>query len=205
MTSRFWTKGLLGLLVIGTGVAIAPASFAETLPEPGRSRLIETHGNRSQEELANSPWAARVTEQEREAQFLFDKGVSLYRQGLLPGATREWKAALQLFRNLGDRAGEADVLSNLGLVYEQQKKYRQAITHHESALALHLLLGDRYDGSQNAENSALAYYALGNYREAVRLQQQALALRQEFEQHPRLATTLRILGAMYQVRGQYAP
>ncbi|MGD1936558.1 MAG: CHAT domain-containing protein [Cyanophyceae cyanobacterium] len=205
MVDRFWNRGLLGLLLVLSAAVAAPAGVAGSLPDPGRSRLIETQGNPSEEELKNSPWAARVTEQEREAQFLFDKGVSFYRQGLLPGAIQEWKAALQLFRNLGDRAGEADTLSNLGLIYETQGKYRQAIIHQESALALHLLLGDRYDGSQNAENSALAYYALGNYREALRLQQQALALRQEFEQHPRLATTLRILGAMYQVRGQYAP
>ena len=57
----------------------APAGVAGSLPDPGRSRLIETQGNPSEEELKNSPWAARVTEQEREAQFLFDKGVSFYR------------------------------------------------------------------------------------------------------------------------------
>ncbi|MEM9770650.1 MAG: CHAT domain-containing tetratricopeptide repeat protein [Cyanobacteria bacterium P01_D01_bin.73] len=206
-----WTKGLFWLGLLLAGAAIAPASLASTLPDPGRSRLVVTHENpsragaQSDVSNANNPWAAGSESQSKEAQFLFDKGVSFYRQGLILPAITEWKAALQLFRAEGDRHGEADTLSNLGLAYESQKKYRQAITHHDSALVLHLVLGDRYDGAQNLENAALANYALGDYKEALRLQQQALALRQEFQQHPRMATTLRILGTIYQIRGQFVP
>ncbi|MGD1851146.1 MAG: hypothetical protein ACFCBU_11255 [Cyanophyceae cyanobacterium] len=65
MVNQFWNRGLLGLLLVLTSAIATPAGVAGPLPDPGRSRLIETQGNPSEEELRNSPWAARVSEQER--------------------------------------------------------------------------------------------------------------------------------------------
>ena len=189
---------LWGLIVLAGGGLLWPLRGSATLPDPGRTRLVLPH-----QDLAE----ATVVEDATEADRLFQGGLSLYQRGRFPAAIREWKGALQRFRLEGDRHGEADTLSNLGLAYEAQGEYRQALTHHELALALHLILGDHLDeAAQDLENAAIAYYALADYRQALRSQQQALALRQQQgKTHPRLATTLRILGQIYQVRGQYVP
>ncbi len=51
----------------------------------------------------------------------------------------------------GDRAGEADALSNLGLLHGQQGQHRQAIDHFRQALTLYRRLGNRA-GEAEAHN-----------------------------------------------------
>ena len=186
--------GWVWSVVALAGVAIAPVSLAAPPPlDPGDGRLVVTKEGRAS---SNNP----------EAERRFRLGGRFYEQRLFDLAIRDWKIALKLFRDEGDREGEADVLSNLGLAYEAQGQHRQAIHHHQQAVVLHLILGDRPKSAQDYENAALQHYTLGEFQSALQLQLQALALRQfENQYDPRLATSLRILGGIYQMRGQYVP
>ena len=70
-------------------------------------------------------------------------GLVYRRQGRYRQAAEHHQQALTLFRELGDRSGEAYALDNLGTVYWRQGHYEQAGEHHQQALILFRELGDR--------------------------------------------------------------
>lgn len=51
--------------------------------------------------------------------------------------------ALSLRRQVGDRAGAATTLNNIGLVYDALRKKQQALDHYNQALPLLRRVGDR--------------------------------------------------------------
>ena len=74
--------------------------------------------------------------------------------------------ALASARELGDRPGEAWVLTNLGMELGQQH-IDDAIGHFEQALSIYREIGDRRDEARAANNLAFTYVVLGRYEEAV--------------------------------------
>ena len=74
--------------------------------------------------------------------------------------------ALASARKLGDRRGEAWVLTNLGMELGQQH-VDDAIGHFEQALAIYREIGDRREEARAANALAFTYVVLGRYEEAV--------------------------------------
>jgi len=74
--------------------------------------------------------------------------------------------ALASARELGDRRGEAWVLTNLGMELGQQH-IDDAIDHFEQALAIYREIGDRREEARAANALAFTYVILGRYEEAV--------------------------------------
>ena len=86
------------------------------------------------------------------------------------GYRTEWQTshhiALASTRELGDRVGEAWVLTNLGMVLGEQR-VNDAIGYFEQALAIHRETGDRRAEARAANSLAFTYVVLGRYEEAV--------------------------------------
>ena len=59
-------------------------------------------------------------------------------------AARHQQEAVAIFRDIGDRFGEARALGNLGLARQRQGRYQEAADYHQQALDLFREIGDRH-------------------------------------------------------------
>ncbi|ANB17571.1 diguanylate cyclase domain-containing protein [Dokdonella koreensis] len=94
------------------------------------------------------------------------------RQGRLGGALRHGERALDLYRRLGDRLGEAQALANLGTAMRDRGDYAKALDLQLEALAIR----ERYDEQTETSyrNIALIYRAIEDSDAAAAYFTQAL-------------------------------
>ncbi|HEY7035949.1 MAG TPA: tetratricopeptide repeat protein [Thermomicrobiales bacterium] len=102
-------------------------------------------------------------------------GVLSYRLGDY-ARTSALKHALDLYRALGDTAGVASALGNLGLVAQALGDSRRATVEIEASLALFRKLGDQRQVANILDNLGLAAYDRGDYERAAVLLEEALAI-----------------------------
>lgn len=86
----------------------------------------------------------------------------LHLRGDLPKAASAYERALTLFRTIGSRLGEANVLSAQGHLLRAQGSLRGAIDRHTKALELHASIGDQWAQARDYENRGNAYADLGD-------------------------------------------
>jgi tetratricopeptide (TPR) repeat protein len=122
------------------------------------------------------------------------------------GYRTEWLTthhiALASARELGDRAGEAWVLTNLGMVLGQQRA-QDAVGYFEQALAIYREIGDRRYEAQVANNLAFCYLILGRHEEAVAALLGALELQREVGRRYGEGVALCNLGEAYVELGRH--
>ncbi len=87
--------------------------------------------------------------------------------------------SLDAARRLGDRRGEADALTILGLALQEVRRFDEAITAHQDAAAIYRETGDRYRGGLALDGLGLALDEAGRSREAVTAYQDAIAIYRE--------------------------
>jgi len=110
---------------------------------------------------------------------------------------------IAIFRELGDRQGEANALGNLGNVYRSLGEYQRAIEFHQQSLSLKRELGDRQGEADTLGNLGLVYTSLGEYQRAIEFHQQSLALTRELGDRQGEANALGNLGNVYRSLGEY--
>jgi class 3 adenylate cyclase/tetratricopeptide (TPR) repeat protein len=97
-------------------------------------------------------------------------------QGDEAGAERLFSRSLELYRQIGDRRGEATELLSLGMIASFSGDYRRARGLTEEALELYRQIGDRSGEAYAIGNMGDDCVALGDYGAALACQEQALAL-----------------------------
>ncbi|MEA5466939.1 CHAT domain-containing protein [Leptothoe sp. PORK10 BA2] len=151
-----------------------------------------------------SPRAAWAqTDLSSQADRLRDEGLELYRVSQWRQALDNWQQALELYRQAGDRGGEATTLGNIGVIYNSLGDYPQALDYQEQSLALSRELGDRVGESRALGNIGNIYQFLGDYLQALDYQEQSLALSRELGDRATEAQTLGNIGNIYQFLGDY--
>jgi tetratricopeptide (TPR) repeat protein len=117
-------------------------------------------------------------------------------------AIAHYKQALEIAREIGDRANEGLWLGNLGNSYVLLGRYQEAIAHYEQALEIAREVGDR--GNEGAWLSGLgnSYALLGRYQEAIAHYEQALEIAREIGDRVNEGASLSGLGDTYTVLGQ---
>jgi len=128
--------------------------------------------------------------------------VCLDRLGYRAESLAMYRIALDSARKLGDRPAEAWVLTNLGMVFGQQR-VGDAIDHFEQALAIYREIGDRRDEARAANNLAFTYVILGRYEEAVAALLDALELQREVGRRYGEGVALCNLAEAYVELGRY--
>ena len=119
------------------------------------------------------------------ARTLVDLARAKRRLGEVQDALAHYRTALHLYTTVGDRAGLAATLSNLGLVYDGLGDRQQALTYYQKALPITEEVGDRVGESVTWYNLAMIYRVQGQFAEAVAALRQVVALDQQV-QHPDL-------------------
>jgi tetratricopeptide (TPR) repeat protein len=91
--------------------------------------------------LSTSPGELRVLAQTPEAQkaqadSLLDQGIEQAQKSQFQAALLSYEQALQIYREIKDRALEGSVLRNLGNAYQSLGDYQKAIDFHQQSLAI---------------------------------------------------------------------
>jgi CHAT domain-containing protein/predicted negative regulator of RcsB-dependent stress response len=85
--------------------------------------------------------------------------------------------ALPIFREIGDRGGEAVTLNNIGAIYRSLGETQKALEKYNEALPILRAVGDRSEEAITLNNLGLAYQSLGEMQKALEKYNEALPLR----------------------------
>jgi tetratricopeptide (TPR) repeat protein len=119
------------------------------------------------------------------------------------GADPHVRQALELFRELEDRASEAVVLNGMALMLERQGRYAEALDQVLDALRMLKAVGHWWTQA-TLENSAGWLYAhLGRYQEALAHCQRALGLHRESGHRGGVADTLDSIAFIHRKLGDF--
>jgi tetratricopeptide (TPR) repeat protein len=125
-------------------------------------------------------------------------------QGQYAEAATYYQQSLVLYREIGDRVGEADSLFRLGYVAHEQEQYAEAEGYYLQCLPIYQELGDSHDEAATLNNLGVVAADQERYAEAEHLYQQSLAIYQEIGEHHDAANTLNNLGNATRAQERYA-
>jgi tetratricopeptide (TPR) repeat protein len=98
--------------------------------------------------------------------------------GEVAEAMRLYHGALKMYEEVGDRAGQATTLNNIGTVYYGMGQPEQALKYYQQALPLREEVGD-WDGlAATLDNIGTVYHSIGQPDLALGYYQQALPIRE---------------------------
>ncbi|PLZ22165.1 hypothetical protein CBP30_06390, partial [Fischerella thermalis WC157] len=121
-----------------------------------------------------------------------------------PQALEFYQQALEISKAIGDKAGEAVTLNNIGVVYDNLSQYRQALKFHQQALEIHKAIGNQAGEAAALNNIGGVYDNLSQYPQALESYQQALEISKAIGKRAGAATTLSNIGQTYTHLSQYA-
>ncbi|MCL6750391.1 CHAT domain-containing protein, partial [Nostoc sp. CCCryo 231-06] len=113
-----------------------------------------------------------------------------------------YNQALPLRRAVGDRAGEATTLNNIGAVYSALGEKQKALDFYNQALPLRRAVGDRSGEATTLNNIGGVYDDLGEKQKALDFYNQALPLIRAVGDRSGEATTLNNIGLVYDALGE---
>jgi tetratricopeptide (TPR) repeat protein len=138
-----------------------------------------------------------------QAQALYNEGHGLYQTGKYEAALDKLQAALELYRETGNRQGEGRTLNDIGGVYKCLGQYQEALECLEEALAISREIGDRQCEVSALNNIGEAYESSSQYSEALKHLEEALAISREVGDRQGEGQTLANIGWVYTDLGQY--
>jgi predicted ATPase len=147
--------------------------------------------------------AARDALRPHRARVLDGAGVLALLQGDYGAARALLERGLALFRELGDSAGSAASLGNLGDVARGQGDYTTARALYTESLALFRQLGDNWGIASALGHLGVVARVQGDYDAARALNEQSLALQRELGDKQGVAYSLGNLGIVAQEQGDY--
>jgi tetratricopeptide (TPR) repeat protein len=138
------------------------------------------------------------------ARTLVDLARAKRRLGEVQDALAHYRTALHLYTTVGDRAGLAATLNNIGLVYNGLGDRQQALTYYQKALPIAEEVGDRAGLAATLNNIGLVYNGLGDRQQALTYYQKALPIAEEVGDRAGESVTWYNLAMIYRVQGQFA-
>ena len=119
-----------------------------------------------------------------------------------------YQQALAIARDIGDRAGEAIYLNNIGIAYKSLGQHQKAIEFYLQQLAIAQEIGDRFLEAAALNNLGLAAIDLAQYRRdlkeyerAIDLIEQSLVIKQEIGDRNGEGISLNNLGLAFLKKG----
>ncbi|MEZ5429159.1 MAG: CHAT domain-containing protein [Pyrinomonadaceae bacterium] len=111
--------------------------------------------------------------------------------------------AMRVFQNLGDRRGEAEIIGNLGAIFDKRNQPRRALEQYLRALPLLQAEGDRRGESSVFSNIGSTYDDLGEPFAALENYEKALSIRRDLGDERTEAYTLANMSIVLKGLGQY--
>ena len=150
-------------------------------------------GNRHQPPLIQSEFAQleravatyRAVNKREAARLLNNIGGVYNALGQKQVALQYYSDALPIFREVGDRAGEATTLNNIGGVYDALGQKQVALQYYSDALPISHEVGDQFGVGVTLHNIGTIYFEAGDLQQAQTHFEQAIKLAHDV-QHPEL-------------------
>ncbi len=205
----FEISGALVALSLGSGGAIAVASPAPATASPATASPAAASSQPSPATFPLAPSPALIiaqgtpTAQQNQAERHFKRGIQQFQGRQLEAALKSWETALKLYRELGDRPGEAKTLGNLGNVFYSLRRYKLAVDFHRAHHKIAVELGDRQAEASSLGNLGNAYYSLEKLDQAIELHNQSLSIARDIGDRRLEAYALGNLGLAYRSLKQY--
>jgi LytS/YehU family sensor histidine kinase len=111
---------------------------------------------------------------------------------------------MEISKEIGDDELLADVLNNIGLVYELQGDYQKSLDFLKQALAIQETLGYRRTIAISNANIALIYSSLKDYEQSLIFHQRTLSIFQEIEDKANEAQATLNVASTYMQMGEPA-
>jgi CHAT domain-containing protein/Tfp pilus assembly protein PilF len=165
------------------------AGFVKTIMEV--AQMWEHRGNRT-----SANYLRQIAIQ-LEADQLLRQSIELHRTSQFKASLQLLHNALNIYRQIGNRQGEVDVLSVMGNAYDFLGKYQKAINCHKQSLDIcSKICGSAGEAKKGMcwGNLGKTYLSMGEYHKAIDCQEHSLKIAQEFENHHAEATALGNLG-----------
>lgn len=156
--------------------------------------------------IAETPGAIAQNNTSSAAKESFDRGVALFQEGTqtsLKAAIETWEEALQLYRQVGDRPGEAETLLGLGLVYNLLGNRQQAIDSYKQAIPVYQAARDKGGEALSLYRIGKINFNLGDYQRSLDYYKQALPIYRAIADNSGIARTFNDMGAVYEPLGEY--
>ena len=124
------------------------------------------------------------------------------RRGRLAEARGHYQRAIEIRREVGDREGTANLLSNLGVIHDRQGELEEALRYYRRSAEVHRAIGSRRGLALVLNNIGVANLARGDVGSAVEVFEEALSIRREIGAPDRVASVLVNLGEAYMDAGR---
>ena len=123
--------------------------------------------------------------------------------GNLMSALGYYEQALPIYREVGDRAGEAATLNNIGMVHDSRGERQAALDYYEQALPNYREVGNRAGEATTLNNIGGVHDSRGDWEAALGYYEQALPIRREVGDRAGEAVTLNNIGMVHDSRGDW--
>lgn len=110
--------------------------------------------------------------------------------------------SLKIFRETGDRLGEAEILGNFGVISEAVGQPRQALAYFEKVLPLMQAEGDRRGEARMLHSIGSVYDDLGEPLKSIEYYEKALAIRRAMNDKTPVANTSVNLASVLKAMGE---
>ena len=135
---------------------------------------------------------------EKDANEFLNRGILFYNIFNFRKAIDEYEIALEIFKEIGDKAGESTCYRNLGVAYGSLGDFRKAIEFHENSLKIDKEIGDKAGESVCYTNLGMAYDGLGNFRKAIEFYLKAEKIFEEIGQKHYLKIVYKNIAVVYE-------
>ncbi|MEV4670619.1 tetratricopeptide repeat protein [Actinomadura sp. NPDC049382] len=182
----------------------APGLLTMALNNMGDLMIRMGDVDRAAEYYAQTAGAAELSRQ-HEAIVLINAAHVYRRTGAYETALANYRAALAIAMELGDRRTQIETLIGIGATFHNTGRYGEALIHHERALAISRSINERYEETLALRHLGETLTASGRYPAAVDHLQQAYALSKEIGVPDETARALESLGtALLHTQGSEA-
>jgi CHAT domain-containing protein/tetratricopeptide (TPR) repeat protein len=128
---------------------------------------------------------------------------SLRKEREVASAMRRYRQALALYRQIGNREGQADARNEIGILHAYQDRRGQALAELREALRLYRALGRREEAARGLNNIAIIHKRAGDYDAALRTYREALQVFRELGDKKSRAVVLSNMALVHEKQGEY--
>jgi len=126
-----------------------------------------------------------------------NQGKQFAKAGKYREALTQYEFALARYHDLHNTQGEADVTSDIAVIYRKMGNFQQALALQQQAVHLYIQLGDVLNHAKALRRLGVLYRHQGRLFQAITYQEQALALLEQEHDQEGIANILTNLGIVY--------
>lgn len=179
--------------------------FVEEYPDDpeGYIKLAMVYQGVSEWDLAAENLSEALRLDPKSGSARFELGKVLIRKNDLEAALPELEGALDVYRNIGNKEGEAAVLNAIGILHKRRNEFDEAIEKYEASIAIKEELGDRRGVAASLTNIGTVYEIMGDRDRALEVLERSLEIKREIGDRMGISTALIKIGHVYLYSGRY--